>query len=48
MNDISGAKYTFTSELRDTGTYGFVLPASQILPTGIEAFAGFKYLLQNL
>ena len=48
VNDISGAKYTFTSELRDTGTYGFVLPASQILPTGIEAFAGFKYLLQNL
>ena len=36
VNDISGVKYTFTFELRDTGNYGFVLPASQILPSGIE------------
>lgn len=27
---------TFTYELRDTGRYGFILPASQIIPTAEE------------
>ncbi|CZR65852.1 probable carboxypeptidase [Phialocephala subalpina] len=48
VNDVTGAKYTFTIELRDTGTNGFVLPASQILPTGVETWEGFKYLLVNM
>lgn len=48
VNDVAGAKYTFTIELRDTGTNGFVLPASQILPTGVETWEGFKYLLANM
>lgn len=48
VNDVSGAKYTFTSELRDTGNYGFVLPASQILPSGVEAYAGLRYLLLKM
>ncbi|KAG9231158.1 hypothetical protein BJ875DRAFT_128736 [Amylocarpus encephaloides] len=47
-NDISKAKYPFTIELRDTGRYGFILPPSQILPTVVETYAGFKYLLQNM
>ncbi|KAK1770165.1 zinc carboxypeptidase [Phialemonium atrogriseum] len=46
--DVVGADYTFTSELRDTGAYGFVLPAAQILPSGEEAFAGVGYLLANM
>lgn len=46
--DVTKAKYTFTIELRDTGTNGFVLPASQILPTGVETYAGFRYLLLNM
>lgn len=46
--DVTKAKYTFTIELRDTGTNGFVLPASQILPTGVETWAGFRYLLLNM
>lgn len=46
--DVTKAQYSFTSELRDTGSYGFVLPADQILPSGVEAFAGLKYLLSNL
>jgi hypothetical protein len=41
-------KYSFTTELRDTGSYGFVLPASQIRPSVIENWAGFKYLLANM
>lgn len=48
VNDVIKSDYTFTSELRDTGRYGFVLPANQIVPSGEEAYAGFKYLLQNM
>ena len=48
VNDVAGADYTFTSELRDTGNYGFVLPASQIIPSGEEAYAGLAYLLKNM
>jgi hypothetical protein len=29
-------KYAYTVELRDTGRHGFVLPANQIEPTGVE------------
>ncbi|KAK2603613.1 hypothetical protein QQS21_004194 [Conoideocrella luteorostrata] len=46
--DVVKGDYTFTSELRDTGNNGFVLPPDQILPSGEEAFAGVKYLLQNM
>lgn len=48
VNDVVGSDYTFTSELRDTGNYGFVLPASQILPSGQETYAGLRYLLLNM
>jgi len=37
----AGVKYSYTVELRDTGSYGFTLPASQIRPTGTETTAGF-------
>ena len=46
--DVLKAENVFTAELRDTGTYGFVLPPAQILPTSVETFAGLKYLLANL
>ncbi|KAK3953392.1 hypothetical protein QBC32DRAFT_234781 [Pseudoneurospora amorphoporcata] len=46
--DVTGADYSFTLELRDTGANGFVLPAAQILPSGVEAWAGLKYLLANM
>ncbi|WQF87076.1 Putative peptidase M14, carboxypeptidase A, carboxypeptidase, activation peptide [Colletotrichum destructivum] len=48
VNDVVKADYTFTQELRDTGNYGFVLPAAQILPTSEETYAGIRYLLQNM
>lgn len=48
VNDVVKSDYTFTSELRDTGNYGFVLPANQILPSGEEAYAGLRYLLLNM
>lgn len=46
--DVTKAEYAFTTELRDTGMYGFVLPADQILPSAVETFAGIRYLLSNL
>ncbi len=48
VQDVSKGKYVFTIELRDTGNYGFVLPANQILPTGKETWEGFKYLLAGM
>ncbi|KAL1647965.1 hypothetical protein SLS58_002289 [Diplodia intermedia] len=47
-NDVVKSTYTFTAELRDTGRYGFVLPAAQIRPTGEEMWAGMKYVLANM
>ncbi|PPQ71458.1 hypothetical protein CVT24_011970 [Panaeolus cyanescens] len=46
--DVSKIKYSFAAELRDTGANGFVLPASQIRPSGVETWAGVKYLLANM
>jgi len=40
--------YSYTIELRDTGTYGFQLPANQIKPTGNENWAGFLYFAQTV
>ncbi|KAN0064706.1 hypothetical protein ACQY0O_002336 [Thecaphora frezii] len=38
-------KYTFAMQLRDGGTYGFLLPSAQIRPTGEETGAALVYLL---
>jgi len=43
----AASKFAYTIELRDTGNYGFVLPASQILPTGRENLVGFLHLLST-
>lgn len=37
-----------TVELRDTGRYGFVLPAAQIKPSAEEMWAGLAYVIQNM
>ncbi|KAJ7377900.1 corticosteroid- binding protein [Desmophyllum pertusum] len=39
---VLGVRYAFALELRDQGRYGFMLPANQITPTGIETFAAIK------
>jgi hypothetical protein len=38
----------YTIELRDTGTGGFILPASEIIPTQNEAWNGFLGLVKNM
>lgn len=40
-------KIGYTFELRDTGSYGFLLPANQIIPCGIETTQGFLGLYQK-
>lgn len=35
-------KYAYTVELRDTGRYGFILPASHITVTAKEALAAYR------
>jgi len=38
----------YTIELRDTGKYGFVLPAAEIIPTGQEIFQSMLYFIDNV
>jgi len=45
---VLGSRFTFTTELRDTGNYGFILPASQIKPSGEEMWAGFEVEINKL
>ncbi|KAJ7329330.1 hypothetical protein JRQ81_015504 [Phrynocephalus forsythii] len=42
-----GIKYSFTFELRDTGRYGFLLPANQIIPTAEETWLGLMAIMEH-
>nr|XP_056703119.1 carboxypeptidase A1-like [Euleptes europaea] len=42
-----GIKYSYTFELRDTGRYGFMLPASQIIPTADETWLALKVIMEH-
>nr|AAR16321.1 pancreatic carboxypeptidase A1 precursor copy 2 [Tetraodon nigroviridis] len=42
-----GIKYSYTFELRDTGRYGFILPANQILPTARETWLALMTIMNH-
>ena len=50
MNDWAygaAGQLSFCTEVRDTGTYGFVMPASEILPTARENFAAAMSMMED-
>ncbi|KAI1882298.1 hypothetical protein AGOR_G00249240 [Albula goreensis] len=44
----NGLRYSFTFELRDTGRYGFLLPANQIIPTAQETWLALMTLMEHV
>jgi len=44
----NGVNFTVSMELRDTGLYGFLLPAEQIIPTAEEAWAFHMTVIRGL
>ncbi|KAM7415159.1 hypothetical protein PAMA_019808 [Pampus argenteus] len=42
-----GIKYSYTFELRDTGRYGFILPANQIVPTAEETWLALMAIMDH-
>jgi len=45
---VLGTRFSFTTELRDTGRHGFLLPKDQIIPSGEEMWAGFQVVANKL
>ncbi|XP_042571258.1 carboxypeptidase A1-like [Cyprinus carpio] len=43
---LRGIKYSFAFELRDTGRYGFLLPADQIVSTARETWFALRYIMK--
>ncbi|KDR21621.1 Carboxypeptidase B [Zootermopsis nevadensis] len=44
---VAGIKYSYTIELPDTGSHGFVLPAHEIEPVGQETWAAVKAITRH-
>lgn len=43
-----GFRFTYTTELRDKGRYGFELPEDQIIPSGEEMWAAYEVALNKV
>lgn len=46
--DEMGAHLSYQVKLRDTGSYGFLLPPEKIVPTGEEMYAALRYFADYL
>jgi hypothetical protein len=47
VRGVFNTPYTFSWELRDTGNYGFLLPANQIIDTAEETVNSVVVILQH-
>ena len=45
---VAGIPYVYSIELRDTGSYGFLLPPSEIVPNAEEAWAWHLVAAQQI
>merc|ERR1711971_1483630 len=45
---VLGSRFAYTTELRDTGFYGFVLPPDQIIPSGEEMWAAMEVVIAKM
>jgi len=45
---VLGTRFSFTTELRDTGAHGFILPKEQIIESGEEMWAGFEVVIAKI
>ncbi|XP_065567977.1 carboxypeptidase B-like [Artemia franciscana] len=45
---VAGIKYSYTLELPDNGRYGFLLPATEIMPVAVETWEFFKVLAERI
>ena len=45
---VAGIKYAYALELRDTGSYGFLLPVGQIKATNEETLEGLRTMVALL
>lgn len=45
---VAKIPYVYTVELRDGGSYGFLLPPNQILQTGVETWEGVKAMMDAI
>lgn len=43
-----GTRFAYTTELRDTGRHGFLLPADEIIPSGEEMWAAFEVVIKKM
>jgi len=48
MKGLYDTDLAYTFEMRDTGRYGFILPADQIVPSCLEFMDGLNVILQRL
>ncbi|CAN0100385.1 carboxypeptidase A1-like [Lampetra fluviatilis] len=46
--EAAKVRYSYCFELRDTGRYGFILPANQILPTAQETWLAIKVIAEHV
>jgi len=45
---VANIKYSYIMEMRGGGTYGFLAPPSEIVPTSLENWAGVVAMAKDL